>query len=101
MTVCEKILPHLNEGRPVRSADLSDDEMDVVATLHLLTIKPTLYIANVAEDGFENNPWLETVRAIAAAENSEVVPICNKIESEIAELEDDEKAEFLEELCSG
>ncbi|MDB2403347.1 DUF933 domain-containing protein, partial [Litoricolaceae bacterium] len=76
----------------------SDDEMDVVATLHLLTIKPTLYIANVAEDGFENNPWLETVRAIAAAENAEVVPICNKIESEIAELEDDEKAEFLEEL---
>jgi GTP-binding protein YchF len=72
--------------------------MDVVATLHLLTIKPTLYIANVAEDGFENNPWLETVRAIAAAENAEVVPICNKIESEIAELEDDEKAEFLEEL---
>ena len=70
----------------------------VVATLHLLTIKPTLYIANVAEDGFENNPWLETVRAIAAAENAEVVPICNKIESEIAELEDDEKAEFLEEL---
>ena len=98
MTVCEKVLPHLNEGRPVRSADLSDDEMDVVATLHLLTIKPTLYIANVAEDGFENNPWLETVRAIAAAENAEVVPICNKIESEIAELEDDEKAEFLEEL---
>ena len=98
MTVCEKILPHLNEGRPVRSADLSDDEMDVVATLHLLTIKPTLYIANVAEDGFENNPWLETVRAVAAAHNAEVVPICNKIESEIAELEDDEKAEFLEEL---
>ena len=98
MTVCEKILSHLNEGRPVRSADLSDDEMDVVATLHLLTIKPTLYIANVAEDGFENNPWLETVRAIAAAENAEVVPICNKIESEIAELENDEKAEFLEEL---
>ncbi|HBC49094.1 MAG TPA: redox-regulated ATPase YchF, partial [Gammaproteobacteria bacterium] len=62
------------------------------------TIKPTLYIANVAEDGFENNPWLETVRSIAAAENAEVVPICNKIESEIAELEDDEKAEFLEEL---
>ncbi len=98
MTVCEKILPLLNEGRPVRSIDLSNDEIDVVKTLHLLTIKPTLYIANVAEDGFENNPWLETIRAIAATENAEVVPICNKIESEIAELEDDEKAEFLEEL---
>ena len=98
MTVCEKILPLLNEGRPVRSVDLSDDEIDVVKTLHLLTIKPTLYIANVAEDGFENNPWLETIRAIAATENAEVVLICNKIESEIAELEDDEKSEFLEEL---
>ena len=98
MTVCEKILPLLNEGRPVRSIDLSNDEIDVVKTLHLLTIKPTLYIANVAEDGSENNPWLETIRAIAATENAEVVLICNKIESEIAELEDDEKSEFLEEL---
>lgn len=98
MTVCEKILPLLNEGRPVRSADLSEYEMDVIETLHLLTIKPTLYIANVAEDGFADNPWLEIVRAVAAAENAEFVPICNKIEAEIAELEDFEKAEFLEEL---
>jgi GTP-binding protein YchF len=98
MTVCEKILPLLNEGRLIRSVDLSEHEMDVVKTLHLLTIKPTLYIANVAEDGLADNPWLETVQAIAANENAEVVPICNKIESEIAELEDDEKAEFLEEL---
>jgi GTP-binding protein YchF len=98
MTVCEKILPLLNEGRLIRSVDLSEHEMDVVKTLHLLTIKPTLYSANVAEDGLADNPWLETVQAIAANENAEVVPICNKIESEIAELEDDEKAEFLEEL---
>ncbi|HCL67935.1 MAG TPA: redox-regulated ATPase YchF [Gammaproteobacteria bacterium] len=94
----EKILPLLNEGKPVRSIALSDDEALVVSRLHLLTIKPTLYIANVAEDGFDNNPWLETVREIAASENAEVVPICNKIESEIAELEDHEMAEFLEEL---
>ncbi|MEL0224957.1 MAG: DUF933 domain-containing protein, partial [Gammaproteobacteria bacterium] len=98
MTVCEKILPVLNEGKPVRSIDLSDDELALIKTLQLLTIKPTLYIANIAEDGFENNLWLEKVREIAASENAEVVPICNKIESEIAELEDDEKAEFLEEL---
>ena len=98
MTVCEKILPVLNEGKPVRSVELSDDELTVIKTLHLLTIKPTLYIANVAEDGFENNTWLEKVLEIAASENAEVVPICNKIESEIAELDDDEKAEFLEEL---
>jgi len=98
MAVCEKVLPVLNEGKPVRSIELSDDELSVISSLHLLTIKPTLYIANVAEDGFENNPWLEKVREIAASENAEVVPICNKIESEIAELDDDEKAEFLEEL---
>ena len=98
ISVGEKILPALNEGEPVRSITLSDDEALVVSRLHLLTIKPTLYIANVAEDGFDNNPWLETVREIAASENAEVVPICNKIESEIAELEDHERAEFLEEL---
>ena len=98
ISVGEKILPVLNEGKPVRSIELSDDEALVVSRLHLLTIKPTLYIANVAEEGFANNPWLEKVREIAASENAEVVPICNKIESEIAELEDYEKAEFLEEL---
>ena len=98
ISVGEKIFPILNEGKPVRSIELSDDEALIVSRLHLLTIKPILYIANVAEEGFENNPWLETVREIAASENAEVVPICNKIESEIAELEDYEKAEFLEEL---
>ncbi|MET0377957.1 MAG: DUF933 domain-containing protein, partial [Spongiibacteraceae bacterium] len=60
--------------------------------------KPTMYIANVDENGFENNPHLDTVRKIAATENAVVVPICNKLESEIAELEDDEKLEFLQEL---
>lgn len=98
VAVAEKILPVLNEGLPVRSVALDDEESQVVKTLHLLTIKPTLYIANVAEDGFENNPWLATVEAIAAKEGAQVVAICNKIESEIAELEDDEKAEFLNEL---
>lgn len=98
ISVGEKILPILNEGKPVRSIELSDHEALLVSRLHLLTIKPTLYIANVAEDGFDNNPWLETVGEIAASENAEVVPICNKIESEIAELEDYEKTEFLEEL---
>ena len=98
MTVCEKILPVLNQGKPVRSVDLSSNEFAVIKTLNLLTIKPTLYVANIAEDGLDNNPWLEKVREIAASENAELVPICNKIESEIAELLDDEKAEFLEEL---
>lgn len=98
MTVCEKLLPVLNQGKPVRSVDLSSNDSSVIKTLNLLTIKPTLYVANIAEDGFDNNPWLEKVREIAASENAELVPICNKIESEIAELHDDEKAEFLDEL---
>jgi hypothetical protein len=96
--VLEKIQPHLSEGLPVRSLKLSDDELAVLKPLNLLTTKPTMYIANVAEDGFENNPHLDTVRQIAAAENAMVVPICNKLEAEIAELEDDEKLEFLQEL---
>ena len=98
MTVCEKLLPVLNQGKPARSVDLSSNEFAMIKTLNLLTIKPTLYVANIAEDGFDSNPWLEKVREIAASENAELVPICNKIESEIAELHDDEKAEFLEEL---
>ena len=98
LALCEKILPMLNQGNPVRTAKLSEDEEVVLRSLHLLTVKPTLYIANVAEDGFENNPLIEIVRKIAAKEGADVVPICNKIESEIAELQDEEKAEFLEEL---
>jgi len=93
-----KLLPQLNEAQPVRALDLEDSEQALVKTLHLLTVKPTMYIANVSEDGFENNPHLDAVRALAAAEGSEVVAICNKLESEIVELEDDEKIEFLAEM---
>ncbi|GAA3572798.1 MULTISPECIES: redox-regulated ATPase YchF [Marinobacter] len=96
--IFEKLLPVLNEGKPVRSMDLSDDERATIRELCLLTVKPTMYIANVNEDGFENNPYLDKVKAIAAEENAVVVPICNKMEAEIAELEDDEKAVFLEEM---
>lgn len=94
----EKILPHLNEAKPLRAFSLTDDEKKQLKELSLLTLKPTMYIANVDEDGFENNPFLDQVKAIAAEESAVVVPICNKLEAEIAELEDDEKAEFLEEL---
>lgn len=93
-----KLLPHLNEGLAVRALELDDDELAKIKPLCLLTIKPTMYIANVDEDGFENNPFLDQVRAIAAAENAVVVPICNKLEAEIAELEDEEKTEFLADL---
>jgi len=98
ITILEKLLPHLNEAKPVRTAGLSEDELDLLHELHLLTIKPTMYIANVDEDGFENNPHLDTVREIAAKESAVVVVICNKLEAEIAELEDEEKLEFLSDL---
>ena len=97
-TLLEKLQPHLDEGKPVRSCELSEAELELLPTLHLLTTKPTMYIANVDEDGFEDNPFLDTVRAIAVDEGAVVVPICNKLESEISELDDDEKAEFLEDL---
>ncbi|MGI2026744.1 redox-regulated ATPase YchF [Endozoicomonas acroporae] len=96
--VLEKIIPHLEAGNPVRALDMSDDERKLVRLFHLLTIKPTMYIANVDEDGFEDNEYLDTVREIAAQEGAVVVPICNKLESEIAELDDDERAEFLADL---
>jgi len=94
----EKLIPHLAEGLPVRGMQLDDTEQKLLPSLHLLTTKPTMYIANVSEDGFENNPYLEQVKELAASEGAEVVAICNKLESEIAELEDDEKVEFLQEM---
>ena len=93
-----KLLPHLNEALPVRSLALDETERALVRTLHLLTVKPTMYIANVDEDGFDNNPYLDTVREIAASEGAIVVAICNKLESEIVELEDSERLEFLQDL---
>jgi GTP-binding protein YchF len=95
ISVLEKLLPHLNEGKPARSFKLSDDEKQAIKPLCLLTIKPAMYVANVAEDGFENNPLLDKVTAHAAAEGARVVAVCAAIESEIAELDDADKAEFL------
>lgn len=96
--VLEKILPLLDEGKPARAANLDYDERKLIRGFGLLTLKPTMYIANVAEDGFENNPHLDAVRELAAAENAIVVPLCNQIEAEISLLEDDERAEFLEAM---
>ncbi|MGS2724784.1 redox-regulated ATPase YchF [Porticoccus sp. GXU_MW_L64] len=94
----EKIQPHLDEAKPLRSFGLNDDELDKLKELTLLTVKPTMYIANVDEDGFDDNPLLDKVNTIATAENAVVVAICNKLEAEIAELDDDEKTEFLQDL---
>jgi len=94
----DKLLPHLNEALPVRALPLDENEQELLKQLFLLTSKPTMYIANVDEDGFENNPHLDTVRSIAEQENAVVVAICNKLESEIVELDDEERLEFLQDL---
>ncbi|WP_018417001.1 redox-regulated ATPase YchF [Teredinibacter turnerae] len=94
----EEILPHLNEALPLRSFGLDEDRKKKLKELNLLTLKPTMYIANVEEDGFKHNPLLDAVVAIAEEEEAIVVPICNKMEAEIAELDEEEKAEFLEEM---
>ncbi len=94
----DRLIPQLNEAKPVRGLDLDDRERELLRGLFLLTSKPTLYIANVNEDGLEGNAYVDVVREIAAEENAEVVVICNKLESEIIELDDEERDEFLEEL---
>ncbi len=96
--ILEKIQPLLDEGKPARAADLDDDERKLVRGFGLMTLKPTMYIANVAEDGFENNPHLDAVRKLAEEENAIVVPLCNQIEAEISLLEDEDRAEFLEAM---
>ena len=96
--VLEKAKAHLEEGKMLRALSLTTEEAGAIAYLNLLTAKPTMYIANVNEDGFDNNPHLDTVRQIAARENAIVVPVCAAIEAEIAELEDDEKTDFLAEM---
>lgn len=96
--VAERLVEHLGEGKAARSLDLSDDERLVIRDLHLITIKPLVFIANVSEDGFENNPHLDKVTAYAEQEGAQVVAVCAEIEQEIAQLEEDEQAEFLESI---
>ncbi len=94
----QKIYDHLAEGYPVRSLEMSEDDHLIMKDYQLITDKPVLYIANVDEDGFENNPALEELAALAKEENAELVAVCAAIEAEIVELEDDEKGEFLAEM---
>jgi GTP-binding protein YchF len=94
----KKMREHLNAGNPARSLAKDPEERRLLQELHLITLKPLMYVANVAEDGFTNNPHLDTVRTRAATENAEVVAVCAAIESEIAQLEEADRAEFLKEL---
>ena len=94
----ERVAAQLNDGTAVRRMGLTDDELASLKELHLLTIKRTLYIANVNEDGFENNSHLDAIRQYAEDEGAQVVPVCAAIEAELAVMEDEDRTEFLAEM---
>ena len=94
----EKCLPHLAEAGMLRALDLTKEEKAAIRYLSFLTLKPTMYIANVNEDGFENNPYLDKVREIADAEGSVVVPVCAAIEADLADMDEADREEFMAEL---
>jgi GTP-binding protein YchF len=94
----KKLREHLDSGKPARSLIKDQEEIRLLHELHLITLKPLMYVANVSENGFTNNPHLDAVRARAAEEGSEVVPVCAAIEAEIAQLDEADRADFLTEL---
>lgn len=96
--VLQKLAAVLNEGRPARAAGLDEEEKALVRELFLLTLKPLMYIANVLEDGFKDNPLLDKVRERAALEGAQVVPVCAAIEEELSQLEEADRDEFLKDL---
>jgi len=96
--VLKKAKAHLEDGDPIRTLDLDENERLLLRELQLLTGKPVMYIANVDESGFEGNAYLDKVRDLAAAEGAQVVAICAAIEAEIAQLDDEDKTEFLTDL---
>jgi len=93
-----RLRDHLDGMQPARSFDATEDQQEELQQLHLLTVKPTMYIANVDEDGIDGNSFVETVREHAKAESAEVVIVCAAMEAEIAQLDDEDKAAFLEDL---
>lgn len=98
LVLLEKIRDQLDQGLPARAMSFTDDQKKALREFHLITMKPVMYIANVNEDGFENNPYLDTVKQIAERDGAEVVPICAAIEAELIELDDEERQEYLNEL---
>ena len=97
-SLLEKVQKHLDQGQAVRTMGLDADQLQLLKPLCLLTVKPVMYLANVEETGFDQNPLLAKVEEMARKEHAPVVAICAKIESEIADLEDEDKAMFLEEM---
>jgi GTP-binding protein YchF len=98
LTFMQEILVHIEQGESARTFEVDESQQKWMKELHLITAKPTLYIANVADDGFENNPHLDALVKFAATEGAEVVPVCASIEADIAELDPEEAEDFLKEL---
>jgi GTP-binding protein YchF len=96
--VLEKCQAALDQAKPVRSIDFSKEEWVLVKPLCLITAKPAMFVGNVSEDGFENNPFLDRLKEYAAAQKGPVVAICAKTEAELAEMEDEDRAMFLAEM---
>lgn len=98
VAILERLLPHLNEGKPARTLGLGAEDKALLKPLCLLTIKPAMYVGNVLEDGFENNSFLDRLREFAAKEGAPVVAVCAKLEAELADLDDEDKKAFLADL---
>ena len=96
--IIKRVRDALNEGVPARAVELDETERPIVRELQLMTYKPVLYVANVQESGFTNNPMLAAVEALATREGSQVVPVCAAIEAEISQLDDADRADFLKDL---
>lgn len=94
----ERVSQHLNTAQPIRSMQLEAEELALLRPLHLITAKPTMYVANVSEDGFQNNPLLDQLTEYAQSQNAPIVAICASIESEIVEMDDEDKLAFLGDM---
>ena len=98
VALLERMMPHLNQAKPVRAMGLDAEEMLLIKPLCLITAKPAMYVGNVSDTGFENNPLLDQLTAYAKAQNAPVVAICASIEAEIADLDDADKEAFLSDM---
>ncbi|MDY7545552.1 redox-regulated ATPase YchF [Glaciimonas sp. CA11.2] len=98
VAVLERLMPELNQAKPVRACGLDEEEMALIKPLCLITAKPAMYVANVSDTGFTNNPLLDQLTAYAASQNAPMVPICASIESEISDLDEADKHEFLADM---
>jgi GTP-binding protein YchF len=98
VALLEKIMPHLNDAKPVRALGLSAEEMDLIKPMCLITAKPAMYVANVSDDGFKDNPLLDQLTEYAKSQNAPIVAICAAIEAEIADLDDEDKGAFLADM---